>query len=224
MIIAFFKRWLNYFWRSAETASADTQVPPTVTSAGDPISLEASVAAEKPYATFVMALRQRESGGNYQIKNPFGYMGAYQFGMARLCDFGLTARKPGETGGGNKSFAWVSPFTEAGFLGSEALQDRLFTLHVLNLVANIKRSVPQALGKTFMGLELTLSGAVACCHLLGLGGLKAFISPTLADDKPDALGTQASDYVKLFAGYHIPESLPLDGGDLKTLLKVPPAV
>ena len=171
---------------------------------------------EKPYADFVTAMRQRESGGNYRAKNAYGFLGAYQFGMMRLCDFGLTERVPEHP----KTFRWVLPFSEAGFLTSTRLQDRIFALHVFSLVSSIRRTMPQELGREFGGIRLTLSGAVACCHLLGMGGLRAFIE---GKDNADALGTRASDYITLFANYQMPkEVLALQG--LETYLKSPPVV
>ena len=44
------------------------------------------------YTDFVYALRMRESSGNYKVKNPYGYLGAYQFGEGALIDLGFVKR------------------------------------------------------------------------------------------------------------------------------------
>ena len=44
------------------------------------------------FREFAYLIGERESNNNYQAKNSFGFLGAYQFGMARLCDLGQPER------------------------------------------------------------------------------------------------------------------------------------
>lgn len=159
----------------------------------------------KPYNEFVKAMAQRESSGRASIKNRLGFLGKFQFGMARLTDFGLAERVPGLDGFANSSFRWKEPFSEGAFLSNEELQDKVFDLHVGAIRQRVKNHFVPLLDHVFFGVKLTMSGAVACCHLLGEGGFRKF---THGIDAADANGTKASDYVRLFQGYDIPSSLP----------------
>jgi hypothetical protein len=154
---------------------------------------------DKSYSDFMHAVRVRESSDNYHCVNKLGYLGAYQFGMARLSDFGLTVRtRPGSDNG---SFEWRAPFSKEKFLASPMLQDAVFNLHVQDYVRRAAKKYTTVMGKTFGGVRVTLSGYVACCHLLGEGGFKQLVS---GEDPKDAFGTSAKDYVKKFEGYEIP--------------------
>jgi len=159
----------------------------------------------KTYKGFILAIAKRESSDRYDIVNSLGYLGRYQFGMARLTDFGLAKRKVGHTGFANSSFEWVDGMTDELFLGSKKMQDVVFDLHVGNLRKVVLRSYNRHLGRSIQGTLVTMSGMVACMHLLGQGGLKKFLS---GRDTADANGTKASDYMTLFSGYDIPDNLP----------------
>jgi hypothetical protein len=164
----------------------------------------------KTFPEFAAAMREREASGRYDCVNRFGYLGAYQFGYARLSDFGIAT----------PDGIWSAGLSKAAFLANPTLQDQIFEAHVARLAVAIKRrhrkqigtTVPHpdperaALGET---VELTLSSFVAVAHLLGLGGLAAWVR---GEDAHDALGTTAVEYAVGFAGFDIP-------GDLSTELK-----
>jgi len=164
--------------------------------------------ATKSYKAFVKAIADRESSDNYACVNSLGYLGRYQFGMARLTDLGVAQRKPGHSGYANSAFDWVEGMTKEKFLSSPALQDKLFDMHVEGHRRRVMKRFKGHIGKSVKGVHITLSGMIACMHLLGEGGLRNFLS---GKDKADGYGTKASDYVKLFAGYDIPEDLPRVG-------------
>lgn len=147
----------------------------------------------KPYAAFKAAIRAREGHGDYSVVNKYGFVGAYQFGMARLCDLGLTRRKfEGSKGFRNSLFEFIPPLTQEAFLAVPGLQDAVFDAHVMNLK-------PRCVN---LGQLSNLSGAIAACHLLGVGGLVEFVRHNI--DGVDAFGTKLSEYYDLFKGYEIP--------------------
>lgn len=168
----------------------------------------------KTYKDFVKDLGARESGGDYRIVNEFGYLGKYQFGLARLTDFGLCLRKPGTKGFGNKSFVWKPPYSQDWFLASPEIQDLVFDLHVGHYKRVLEQRYIMTLGKTYLGTLVTLSGAVACCHLLGVGGFQMFARGI---NSTDEYGTSAKDYIAKFGGYKIDENLPSLGTFQKIL-------
>ena len=159
----------------------------------------------KPWPEFAEAMRQRESGGDYQVVNRFGYMGAYQFGLLRLQDLGIVDAQ------GN----WLKGLTKQKFLDSPTVQDATFVAHVARLAKIITERYEKYLDSMSVGdAPVTLSGCVAVAHLLGLGGVSDLLSSQI--DRRDGLGTTATDYLREFAGYDIPSSLPMAltvGGD-----------
>jgi len=153
----------------------------------------------KNYCAFREALGQRESSGNYKAVNTLGFLGKYQFGLARLCDLGYTKRKSGTTGFSNKSFVWKKPYSQEVFLGNPNIQDKIFQEHIKDLIKQIDKRFKKTTIK-----KHTYSGMCAFAHIAGIGGLMKFVKYGI--DPQDAYGTRASSYLKKFAGYDL-ESL-----------------
>jgi len=150
---------------------------------------------EKDYKAFCLAVRKRESGNNYKIVNTLGYLGAYQFGMARLCDLGYTVRSYGSTGYDNDDFRWKFQYSTKAFLGNPKLQDFIFRKHVVNLIKQIEKGFKDSTIERY-----TMSGMIMGAHLGGIGGIQKFV---LGQDTSDAYGTGVSEYVKRFKGYSL---------------------
>ena len=162
--------------------------------------LKIKLLEEKDFKAFANALGERESSNNYQAVNAFGYLGRWQFGMARLCDLGYTERKEGYSGYSNSAFRWKSGYSQDWFLNNPDIQDRIFLKHCRKLAEIIKRNFGQSLGFKVNGIQITLSGLIAGAHLGGIGGVSKFLDRR---DTKDQLGTSVSDYVKKFAGYNL---------------------
>jgi hypothetical protein len=159
----------------------------------------------KTYAQFVTDLGVRESSGDYGAVNQFGYLGRYQFGLARLSDLGLCKRRPGTRGPENGAFTWVSPYSQELFLTSPELQDDCFSVHVGKYRAWVAQRYQSVLGRTFCKTVIDMSAAIGVCHLLGPGGLMYLFQN---HDLLDANGTHATDYAAKFSGYWIATNLP----------------
>jgi hypothetical protein len=135
----------------------------------------------KTFEEFKNALGQRESNNNYYVKNRFGYMGRYQFGMARLKELGYTG-------------------TSAAFLNSPDLQEEYFLKHVANHAKRLSPLLETAIAKH--GSYLTLSGLIAYAHLLGGGAATSWAKG--GKDRKDGNGVYGETYAKQFSGYEIP--------------------
>ena len=144
----------------------------------------------------------RESSNNYQVVNQFGYLGAYQFGMARLCDLGYTERIEGTKGYSNKCFQWKPPYSRAVFLNSKADQDSIFNQHIRNIIGRLKISCMDYIDKEVNGTFVSLSGAVAGCHLIGYGGFRQWCK---GSEKADGNGVFVEEYIELFNNYDLSE-------------------
>ncbi len=156
---------------------------------------------KKGYEAFRLALKKAESGNDYQIVNALGYLGAYQFGMARLTDLGYAVRKANSVGYANECFEWKPQYSKASFLGDHNWQDRIFDKHIADLLKRIEGPLDIYIGQTLQEIPITLSGLVAGAHLGGIGGIKRFLK--FGTDTSDALGTSIGDYIKRFAGYNL---------------------
>jgi len=158
------------------------------------------VKKEKTFVAFALAVRKSESSNRYNIVNSLGYLGAYQFGGARLCDLGYTKRI--RQGWDNKAFVWKSGYSHKMFLGNPNFQDRVFKEHVINLLRTIDRKHKGSFGTLRNGVLITRSGCVAFAHLAGLGGLNNFLT-TGFDPKDVSSGIPATTYMKKFANYSL---------------------
>lgn len=146
----------------------------------------------KPYEEFRKAIAERESAGNAGCVNFAGYLGKYQFGMARLCDLGVTRRLNGTKGFSNANFQFISPMSKAKFLADPCFQDYCFDKHVADLKRQVLKACPE---------ETNLSGAIAACHLLGPGNYVKYQRDGLITH--DELGTSIDEYYTRFSGYEI---------------------
>jgi len=147
----------------------------------------------KSYEEFRKAIGQRESSDNYACKNQFGFLGRYQFGMARLCDLGLTHRKDPESHScENDAFEWNDPLSEQNYLEHPKLQDHTFDLHVADLKRQLRRFYH----------DDNWSGAIAASHLVGVNDYRKYYET--GEKVADANGVTAADYEREFTGYEIP--------------------
>lgn len=149
------------------------------------------------------AVRQRESGGNYQIENKYGYIGGYQFGAEALQSQGLI--KPGITTSyaslgaeGQKALLnnpdnWTIPGGKQAFLNNPELQDQAFNkLANQNYSYLSKKGVID--GDTPPG---DVAGYLTAAHLKGAGNAAKLANGTITRD---ANGTPTSEYFALGKG------------------------
>lgn len=160
----------------------------------------------KSYWEFKEQVKRRESSDNYSVVNQYGYLGAYQFGMAALSDIGLAVRAdPASKSLDHKAFAFRYPLTREIFLSQPVIQDAAFDLHVARIKFDIIRRWPALAlnGITLPNSEIVadLSGSIMVVHLLGKGGLMSLLDHGLDDE--DGNGTTGLSYLTFFSGYEI---------------------
>lgn len=167
---------------------------------------------------FIYALARRESSADLnqddlanrkslRIKNDKGYIGLFQYGTDALIDIGYKTKEGVWTG-------------KNGAVSQEAFRSsREIQIAAINLSIDLwcKRlrvwGFNEYYGKIVKGIEITESGCIAGCHLVGSGGLASFL------DMPgnhkinrktgkrhrefDGNQTHISEYLKLFANYDL---------------------
>ena len=143
------------------------------------VAKEPTTAADN--AGFLERLTQSESSGdsNAQITIADGrrYVGALQFGDARLQDY---------------KKATGSSFTQDEFKANTVLQDKVAAWHI----ADIDKAI-DGLGLNTDGYDR--DGLRAVAHLGGKGGMKKYVQSKGSYNPEDELGTSLLDYYDKFA-------------------------
>jgi hypothetical protein len=143
------------------------------------VAKEPTTAADN--AGFLERLTQSESSGdsNAQITIADGrrYVGALQFGSARLQDY---------------KKATGSSFTQDEFKANTVLQDKVASWHI----ADIDKAI-DALGDK--SSQYNRDGLRAVAHLGGKGGMKKYVQLKGSYNPADELGTSLQDYYDKFA-------------------------
>lgn len=142
----------------------------------------------KSYVGFKEALGFKESRGNYQIVNDYGYMGKYQFSRATLRMMGLK---------NTDNFLYDTRQQEAAFLAYTSLNKWV-----------LRKDIKRYAGKTIGGVKITESGILAAAHLAGAGNVKKFLRSAGVNRFEDANGTSIRYYLRKFSGYDTSHIIP----------------
>ena len=135
----------------------------------------------KSFIEFKEALAERESAGEYDIVNSYGYMGKYQFGKAALKTIGINDSKE--------------------FLGNPAMQEKAFIALLQINKWILRKEISKFQGKRIGGVLITESGILAAAHLGGAGSVQDFLRSNGSVSFSDGYGTNIKHYFKKFAGY-----------------------
>ena len=156
------------------------------------------VPAGGDYQDFLDALAMRESSDNYEKVNRYGYLGRYQMGRSALEDAGFRIE-----GGGWSSLAnSYGIYDQEDFLASPAGQDAAVKAYHQKVCEYIRfYGLDQYIGQTYCGVEVTRSGLLAACHLVGIGGMIDGLSS--GEHTYDGNHISGAEYMELFAGYDV---------------------
>lgn len=135
----------------------------------------------KSFIAFRQALAFKESQGNYDIVNGFGYMGKYQFGGSALRAVGVTNRKE--------------------FINNPILQEEAFKALLAINKYELRNEIEKYSGEVINGTEITESGILASAHLLGAASVKRYLRNNGQIRITDGYGTTMRSYMKKFGGY-----------------------
>jgi len=137
----------------------------------------------KSYLGFKEALAFKESRGDYQVVNQFGYMGKYQFGKSTLDLIG------------------IKNVNREDFLNNSELQEKAFYAYLSRNKWVLRRDIKWFVGRTMNGVEVTESGILAAAHLGGPNSVKRYLRSGGVKGFSDAFGTSLRYYMKRFGGY-----------------------
>ena len=167
---------------------------------------------------FIYALARRESTADLNQNdsanrkaihniNERGYIGLFQYGKGALIDIGYKT-KQGEWTGKNGAVS------EEVFRSSREIQVAAINLSIDLWCQRLRVwGFNEYYGKIVKGIEITESGCIAGCHLVGSGGLASFLDMPgnykidrrtgKRHSEFDGNKTHISEYLDLFAGYDL---------------------
>ncbi|PZW40640.1 hypothetical protein LX95_01708 [Mesonia algae] len=136
---------------------------------------------KKSYLGFKEAVAFKESRGDYQVINQFGYLGKYQFGIGTLNLIGI--------------------YDAEAFLNNPELQEAAFYANASRNKWILRKDIAKYVGKTLNGIKITESGILAAAHLAGPGSVKKYLRSGGVQGFSDAFGTSIKYYLNKFKGY-----------------------
>ena len=137
----------------------------------------------KDHNKFLEDIGFRESSGNYQAVNQFGYLGKYQFGRKTLNAIGLDSVSNRE------------------FLANPSIQEEAMSILLKKNRHTLRREIRKYVGDTINGIYITESGILAAAHLAGAGNVKKFFRRGY--EFKDGNGTKMTSYMIMFADYDL---------------------
>lgn len=153
---------------------------------------------EYSFGSYARRLGYYESGNNYKVTNSYGYLGYWQLGTIALQDNGY------KDSNGN----WTSKaknlgiYSNTDFLNNSTAQDKIFVEYCKKQWTYIKNyGLTSYIGKTCDGVNVTDSGLLASCHLIGAYGMNQVL--VYGKDLSDAYGTKPRDYLSKVSGYNV---------------------
>lgn len=152
------------------------------------------------YGQFLDALGMRESTDDYTKVNSYGYMGRYQMGGMALEEAGFKDERGEWTELANSH----GIYNKNDFLNSPEAQEYAIRAYHKTVCSYIRYyGLEKYVGTTYCGVEVTRSGLLAACHLVGVGSMKKALAS--GEVVRDGYGTPATEYMELFGGYNISE-------------------
>lgn len=134
---------------------------------------------------FIHRMGMQEGRGVYDTVSSRGYLGMYQFHTRTLAGIGITVSK-------------------REFLNNPVLQDSAMILLMQKNSRILNKVIRARVGTYHNGVYLTKSGLLAGAHLVGPGGVLAWLYPDKFSYKTvDGNGVTVDQYVRRFGGYDL---------------------
>lgn len=162
--------------------------------------------AASEYSDYLAALSAKESGNNPASVNQYGFLGRYQMGESALIDAGYYRKDP-TPNVNDWQGSWTGKngiYSKADFLANAAGQTQAISDYNSKQWRTIQTlGLDSYVGRTVGGILLTESGLLAGAHLVGVGGLKSFLTSDGTVVPVDANNTAITQYIAAFNGFNI---------------------
>lgn len=172
------------------------------------------VLAAGNYTDYLSRLARMESGNNPGARNDYGYLGLYQMGEQALTEAGYY--RPDGTARNDWRGSWTgkdSVRNMADFLSRPSVQTQAVTAFSASQWSQIKNlDLDGYLEQTVGGVLITPSGLLAGAHLVGVGGLRRFLSSGGTASVRDGNGTSIATYLSALGGFDVSAVTGVSGG------------
>ena len=152
-----------------------------------PIVEEDESDSRKDLLRFLEAIAHFESNNRYDVVNPYGFLGRYQFSPITIRHLGYD-------------------ILNEDFLRNKRLQDEIMLAYMRENYISLRPYIEQYNNTNYKGIYITTSSILAGAHFAGATGMRRFLlSRSDSVGKTDANGMTLRRYMTKFSDYNVEE-------------------
>ena len=152
-----------------------------------PIVEEDESESRKDLLRFLEAIAHFESNDRYDVVNPYGFLGRYQFSPITIRHLGYD-------------------ILNEDFLRNKRLQDEVMLAYMRENYVSLRPYIEQYNNTNYKGMYITTSSILAGAHFAGAMGMRRFLlSRSDSVGKTDANGMTLRRYMTKFSDYNVEE-------------------
>ena len=152
-----------------------------------PIVEEDESDSRKDLLRFLEAIARFESNDRYDVVNPYGFLGRYQFSPMTIRHLGYD-------------------ILNEDFLRNARLQDEIMLAYMRENYVSLRPYIEQYNNTNYKGIYITTSSILAGAHFAGAMGMRRFLlSRSDSVGKTDANGMTLRKYMTRFSDYNVEE-------------------
>ena len=152
-----------------------------------PVVEEDESDSRKDLLRFLEAIAHFESNNRYDVVNPYGFLGRYQFSPITIRHLGYD-------------------ILNEDFLRNKRLQDEVMLAYMRENYISLRPYIEQYNNTNYKGIYITTSSILAGAHFAGAMGMRRFLlSRSDSVGKTDANGMTLRRYMTKFSDYNVEE-------------------
>ena len=152
-----------------------------------PIVEEDESDSRKDLLRFLEAIAHFESNDRYDVVNPYGFLGRYQFSPITIRHLGYD-------------------ILNEVFLRNSRLQDEIMLAYMRENYISLRPYIEQYNNTNYKGIYITTSSILAGAHFAGAMGMRRFLlDRAVSIGKPDVNGMTLRRYMTKFSDYNVEE-------------------
>ena len=152
-----------------------------------PVVEEDESDSRKDLLRFLEAIAHFESNNRYDVVNPYGFLGRYQFSPITIRHLGYD-------------------ILNEDFLRNKRLQDEVMLAYMRENYISLRPYIEQYNNTNYKGIYITTSSILAGAHFAGATGMRRFLlSRSDSVGKTDANGMTLRKYMTRFSDYNVEE-------------------
>ena len=151
------------------------------------VEVEEESDSRKDILRFLEAIALFESNNRYDVVNPYGFLGRYQFSPTTIRHLGYD-------------------ILNEDFLRNARLQDEIMLAYMRENYVSLRPYIEEYNNTNYKGMHITTSSILAGAHFAGAMGMRRFLlSRSDSVGKTDANGMTLRRYMTKFSDYNVEE-------------------